>query len=125
MHLVLFFGALLILTAVASPALAQSMFRPPEAGDKMMEWVNHIFVGVLEDPMGMTGPGSGLGQVVGVLNSALLFVGGALLCWNTIAGVAQSAHEGKILGKRWSSLWAPIRPVLGIALLFPLPSGPQ
>ena len=59
--------------------------------------------------------------LVGQLNAAILVIGGLLFAWNLTVGVLQSAHEGVVLGRRWSSLWAPLRVVFALALLVPVP----
>ncbi|MCY4326056.1 MAG: hypothetical protein OXC53_00490, partial [Rhodobacteraceae bacterium] len=40
---------------------------------------------------------------------------------NITAGLLQSAHEGTFLGRRWSSLWAPLRVLFAVTLLIPIP----
>ena len=59
--------------------------------------------------------------LAGHLNVAVLAIGGLLFTWSLMAGVLQSAHEGEVLGRRWSSLWAPLRVVFAVALLIPVP----
>ncbi len=59
--------------------------------------------------------------VIGYFNVISLALGGLLFSWNAVAGLMQTAHEGELLGRRWSSLWAPPRIVLAVGLLFPLP----
>lgn len=60
-----------------------------------------------------------------IVNFNLLFLtlGLALLVYNMIVAVTQTAHDGVVLGHRSSSLWAPIRTVVAAGLLIPLPSG--
>lgn len=60
--------------------------------------------------------------VIGYFNVIMLAVGGLLFFYNITAGVLQSAHEGEVLGRRWNSMWAPIRVILAIGLLVPLPN---
>ena len=59
--------------------------------------------------------------LAGNLNVAVLAIGGLLFAWSIVAGVLQSAHEGEVLGRRWSSLWAPLRVIFAVALLIPVP----
>jgi conjugal transfer/type IV secretion protein DotA/TraY len=116
------FSVIFVLVASMDHAVAQQVgfFEPAAPGDKMTEWMSYIFVGAMGDG---ESPAAGLGEMMAVINGGILTIATVLLTYNVIAGVAQSAHEGKILGQRWSSLWAPIRPVLGLAMLVPLPSG--
>ena len=59
--------------------------------------------------------------VIGYINVVALGLGGVLFAWNATAGLLQTAHEGELLGRRWSSLWAPLRVVFAVGLLVPLP----
>ena len=59
--------------------------------------------------------------LIGFVNLAILSIAGVLFLYNVTAGLLQSAHEGEILGRRWSSLWAPLRVLFAVALLMPLP----
>ncbi len=59
--------------------------------------------------------------LIGFVNLVLLSVGGVLLAYNITAGLLQSAHEGTFLGRRWSSLWAPLRVLFAVTLLIPIP----
>lgn len=59
--------------------------------------------------------------IVGYFNIIALALGGLLFAWNLTAGLLQTAHEGEILGRRWSTLWAPLRLVFAVGLMMPLP----
>ena len=59
--------------------------------------------------------------LIGFVNLSVLAIAGVLFLYNAAAGVLQSAHEGELLGRRWSSLWAPIRLLLAVSMLFPIP----
>jgi len=58
---------------------------------------------------------------IGFFNIMCIVVGGLLFLYNAIVGVVQTAHEGEVLGKRWSSLWAPVRVLIAVTMLMPLP----
>lgn len=60
-----------------------------------------------------------------IVNFNILFLalGLALLVYNMIVAVTQTAHDGKVFGKNSSSLWAPVRTILAAAMLIPLPTG--
>ncbi|WP_157955779.1 MULTISPECIES: DotA/TraY family protein [Devosia] len=63
-----------------------------------------------------------LSMCVGYLNVAMLALGGMLFFYNVAVGVLQTSHEGVVLGRRWSSLWAPLRLIFAIGLLVPMPN---
>lgn len=50
-------------------------------------------------------------------------MGLAILIYALVSGVAQTAHEGQFLGKRFSSVWLPIRLLTGTLLLIPVWGG--
>jgi conjugal transfer/type IV secretion protein DotA/TraY len=57
------------------------------------------------------------------LNTTALVLGALLVVHTTVVGLLKTASEGEFLGKQWSSLWVPVRTVLGIASLFPTATG--
>ena len=59
--------------------------------------------------------------LIGIVNSAVLVLAAALFLYNMSVAVLQSAHEGVVLGRRWSSLWAPLRVIVAVAMLIPVP----
>ncbi|MCY3878877.1 MAG: DotA/TraY family protein [Rhodobacteraceae bacterium] len=104
-----------------SPADISGHFAT-EFGDPLSaELFNRLF-----GPLFPTGSGGGaataFSTLVGYVNLAVLSVGGLLLAYNIAAGLLQSAHEGEVLGRRWSSLWAPLRVLFAVALLMPMPN---
>jgi len=58
-----------------------------------------------------------------VTNAALLTFGGVLAAYTLLAGTMQTAHDGEMLGKKWSSMWIPIRTAVGVAMLLPAAGG--
>lgn len=60
-------------------------------------------------------------QIIGYFNIIMLVVGGLMFFYNVTVGILQSAHEGSVLGQRWSSLWAPLRVIFAVGLLVPIP----
>jgi len=37
-------------------------------------------------------------------------------------GTINTAHEGETLGKKWDTMWTPLRTALAIAVVLPLPA---
>ncbi len=64
-----------------------------------------------------------LGFMFKTINTTVLVLGALLVVHTTVVGLLKTAHEGEFLGKQWSSLWVPLRTVMGIAALFPTASG--
>jgi conjugal transfer/type IV secretion protein DotA/TraY len=57
------------------------------------------------------------------LNTTALILGAILVTQTTVMGLIKTAAEGEFLGKQWSSIWVPVRMVMGIASLFPTAAG--
>lgn len=85
-------------------------------GSWSMQMMGQIF-----GPLGGAGP-TLFSLSIGYFNIAMLTVGGVLFFYNVTAGLLQTAHEGEVLGRRWSSLWAPIRVIFAIGLMTPMPN---
>lgn len=123
---------ILMLMSGARPAFAQATppdFTTDDAGQlfgtEYGDPFSSIFLNEIFGPLFPSASGveqTTFSLVIGYFNVIMLAVGGLLFFYNITAGVLQSAHEGEVLGRRWSSMWAPIRVILAIGLLVPLPN---
>ena len=123
----------LLAASGAGPALAQSAPAQPEvntiygiviagAGDSYTNlFLNQIFGSLFPSPNNDSQTATVFSSVVGYFNVTILVVAIMALFVNITSGVAQSAHEGKVMGQRWSSLWAPIRILMAFTLMMPVP----
>lgn len=66
---------------------------------------------------------SPLASVMTILNSGVLLIGGILAAYTLIAGTMATAHDGEMLGKKWSSMWLPVRTAFGTAMILPAAGG--
>lgn len=109
-------GALVSLPFVAN---AGDLFTPG-AGDKAIELLGGLF-----GKLGVFGGGASdaFAGVMGYFNTACLLIGGVLVGYTMIAGTLGTAHDGEMLGKKFSSIWVPIRTSLGTAMVIPIKSG--
>ena len=64
-----------------------------------------------------------IATLFGGLNAAILFLGSLVAGYGILSGIAQTAHDGEMLGRRFSSLWVPIRVAIGLAAIVPLGNG--
>jgi hypothetical protein len=64
-----------------------------------------------------------LGVMFTTINNMVLVVGSFILMYVIIVGLLKTAQEGEFLGKQWSSLWVPLRTVIGIVSLVPTATG--
>lgn len=64
-----------------------------------------------------------LGIFFGIWSSSLMMLAGIIAAYTLIAGTMATAHDGEIVGKKWSSMWLPIRTAIGTSLILPVSGG--
>lgn len=64
-----------------------------------------------------------MGYMFKTFNTIVLTIATMVVVYVTVVGVMKTAAEGEFLGKQWNKLWVPLRMVIGIAALVPIPSG--
>lgn len=115
---------MLVMMLAPMAAFAQAQ---PQPGDTFTLAKDDLSRTTFIDPL--FGPISGGGQpspltgLMLVFNGILLTVGGILVLYTILAGTLSTAHDGEMLGKRWSTLWVPIRTSLAAAAMMPVVSG--
>lgn len=116
------FSKFLTILLGLSPSLgwAVNIFEPV-LGDKSMTLLASLFGSI--GTFGSSGADP-FSTIMGVFNGAVLTVGGILAAYTILAGTLGTAHDGEMLGKKFSSVWLPIRYGIGTALILPiLPGG--
>lgn len=108
---------LLTLHYLGATAFAEFGFAPPPASDMSRSFLNQIFGGLLD------GGQDAFGASIKNFNAGVLVIGGILAAYTIFAGTLGTAHDGEMLGKKFSSVWIPIRYALGTALVLPVLSG--
>lgn len=93
----------------------------PTDGDKSLGFLATMFGQV--DGVLHGGGSLILGAMLGKLNSAFLILGSVVLAYILIVSTVNTAHEGEALGKKWSSIWVPVRLAMSITLLIPKATG--
>lgn len=134
--LTLVFGLTLAMTlgAYAQTVPSGSIPTPASYGDLFGTATGDAYSSILLNQMfgplfpsaaaadGAEGVRTVFSSIIGYFNVIILVVGGLMFFYNVTVGVLQSAHEGQVLGQRWSSLWAPIRVLFAVGLLVPVPN---
>ncbi|MBX9676704.1 MAG: DotA/TraY family protein [Methylotenera sp.] len=104
-------------TILVLPALAFAQFDPP-ADDISIKILDQLFGGLFN------GGNDVFGKGILIFNGAILTIGGILAAYTILAGTLGTAHDGEMLGKKFSSVWIPIRYSVGTAVILPvLPGG--
>lgn len=106
-------------------AFAQTPPSPPADGYTLPEsdLSRRTFIDPLFGPISGAGTDSPLTAVISVFNTALLFVAGLLMAYTIVSGAMSTAHDGEVLGKKWSTMWVPIRTALGVGAIMPVVGG--
>ena len=107
----------LMLFALSASAYSANLFDP-SSDDVSIKALGAIFGGLLD-----AGGQDPLLAGIKVFNAGVLLIGGVLAAYTIVAGVLGTAHEGELLGKKFSSLWIPIRYSVGTALVLPVIGG--
>jgi len=107
----------LMLLLVAVPAHAADLFSPVPGDMSMKLFVKPLFGPVVD------GSSSPLSGILGAFNAGVLFLGGIFGAYTILAGTMATAHDGKLLGKKWSSMWIPVRTSVGTAAILPTMKG--
>lgn len=111
----------LLLMVLFGPGVASAanLFTPVEA-DRSMYVLDTMF-----GKLGIFGGGlsDGFASSVAVFNGAALIIGGVLVVYSLIIGTIGTAHDGEMMGKKYSSVWIPLRTVLATALILPVIGG--
>jgi conjugal transfer/type IV secretion protein DotA/TraY len=110
----------IILVSIPTFAFATtaSMVGTIPDGDVSMK-VLEAFFGQLTD----NGTGDPMLNAIKIFNGGILILGGILATYTVLAGTLGTAHDGEMLGKKFSSVWIPIRYSIGTALVLPVVGG--
>ncbi len=89
------------------------LLAEPSSTNVAWQWVSAVLPTDTSSPWGKT---------LGVFSNALFFLAALGLSYGVISGIVSSAYTGKVLGEKWHQIWTPLRIVVGLGLLCPLPS---
>jgi defect in organelle trafficking protein DotA len=117
----LLLSILVTLFPVLAHAEAGALSFAPPPTDVSVIFLGNIF-GMVDGVLNGTGSQI-LGNIFGVFNAAVLALGGIVIIYTLLVSTINTAHEGQMLGQKWSSIWVPVRSTLGLALLIPKASG--
>ena len=116
----LFFSLLLTLFPMLASAGDSMTFAPPTT-DYSVGYLADLF-GIVDGVLHGTGSQI-LGSIFAVFNAAVMALGGMIITYTMLVSTMNTAHEGEMLGKKWNSIWVPVRATAGFALLIPKASG--
>lgn len=94
--------------------------------EKNPDDMSYYYLGQIFGPVGNlfnTTANDLLGRIFRVFNMAILALGSLVVMYTVIISTIQTAQEGEAMGRKFGSLWVPIRAVAGLAFLLPTTSG--
>jgi conjugal transfer/type IV secretion protein DotA/TraY len=122
--------ALFAMVGLSVHAYAQTSLNPASimsstpSGDVSQKMLNYVFGTFSQNPFALSGTGSTLlGKLFLYLNTFIFFMAALWSTYTITGGIVNTAHEGEFLGKRYSTVWYPIRLVWGAATLVPIFGG--
>lgn len=116
-----FIVAILAFFPVLALADAGALSFTPPVSDYSVVFLSDIF-GIVDGILHGTGSQI-MGAMFAVFNAAVLALGGIVIMYTLMVSTMNTAHQGEMLGKQWSSIWIPLRATMGLALLIPKASG--
>lgn len=107
----------ILLLLTSNFAYSAELFTP-SSEDISLKVLGAIFGGLLDG-----GGSDPMLNAIKTFNGGILIIGGLLAGYTILAGTLGTAHDGEMLGKKFSSAWLPIRYSLGTALVLPVVGG--
>lgn len=111
----------LLLPTLLMAEESESLTFTPPASDQSVVYLENLF-GVVDGVLHGTGSQM-MGTMFSIFNAAVLALGGIVMMYIILVSTMNTAHEGQMLGQKWSSIWVPLRATIGLALLVPKSSG--
>lgn len=105
------------------PLEANAGIFDPVSSDKSVEYLTMIFgnkIGNLSLNQQINS-NQFLSNLFQIFNGFILTVAIFILSYVSIISTINTAQEGQVMGKKWSSVWIPLRSAIGLLLLAPVP----
>lgn len=100
-----------------------------QCDDKYVSILSHVFGPVIDKMVageslnGADASTNIIATMISYFNSGVLTVASVIITYVAVVGIANTANDGEVLGAKWSTLWTPLRAVVGTAMLVPTSSG--
>lgn len=119
-----------MLTVMGGFAFAQAtdfgtLSKAPDPGaDESMRVFVSILGNFAQNPFSqLGGPTTLMGGLFLVFNSCIFTIGFVWALYRIVGGIAATANDGEVLGRNMSTIWFPIRMVVGITGMIPVFGG--
>ncbi|MGI9215142.1 MAG: DotA/TraY family protein [Gammaproteobacteria bacterium] len=115
---------ILFIVFLGTPTVAKATVFEPSNMDKSIEYLTAIFGNkinnrlISEDSIQVN---TFLANLFQIFNTVVLSIAILILAYVAIISTLNTAQEGQVMGKKWSSVWIPLRSSMGLLMLAPLP----
>ncbi|MGU2444646.1 DotA/TraY family protein [Burkholderia cenocepacia] len=109
---------IIFMLMLSHTAFGANLFEPT-SGDVSIKVLGAIFGGLLDSG----GTGDPLINGIKAFNAGVLMIGGILAAYTIFSATVNTAHEGEVMGKSYSSAWLPIRYAIGTSIVLPIIGG--
>lgn len=115
---------ILFIILLGMPTIAKAAVFEPSNMDKSIEYLTAIFGNkinnrlISEDSIQVN---TFLANLFQIFNTVVLSIAILILAYVAIISTLNTAQEGQVMGKKWSSVWIPLRSSIGLLMLAPLP----
>ncbi|MEY3182754.1 MAG: Dot/Icm secretion system protein DotA [Pseudomonadota bacterium] len=89
--------------------------------DKSRQYLGMIFGGSVGPIVLSDEKNAVIGRLFSQLNTVIFVLGTLLVGYITVVSTLNTAKEGHAMGQKWSSMWVPVRSVLGLLVMVPTP----
>ena len=119
----LIFLKLLPILLLLWPTTALAGIFDPPVTDLSIQYLGTIFGGSVGSINLGTSTASNpfLGSLFQAFNGVVLSISVFILSYVSSIAIINTAHQGEAMGKKWSSVWIPLRSMSGLLLLAPIP----
>ena len=106
---------------MVTSAMAQPMLFDVPTTDRSAYYIGSIIGDVDGLPISDSTNSAVVGKLLEVFNRILFTMAVIVLVYTLVVSVLNTAQEGEILGKKWSTIWVPTRAAVGLFLMVPIP----
>ncbi len=109
---------ILLLTFLLPSIGLADIFTPPPT-DKSMDLLGYIFGPTINHLNGAANPA--LLHMFEKFNAVVITLGTVIISYIAIVSTINTAQEGQVMGRKWNSVWIPLRSALGMLVIIPAP----
>lgn len=112
---------LIFVLCLLPTSVSADLFSTPPT-DKSLEFLGYIFGNRVGSVYLGGNPNPALAKMFELFNACIICIGVIIVSYIGIVSTMNTAQEGKTMGRKFASIWIPMRAALGMAALIPAPT---